>query len=388
MAHAGATVALALPESAAATAADTARRAAPGMGYLATAMAMMQGRIVDVLLLSVAAAAMDFLRLWPQLPPDAPLWTRVVPEIACFALPMFAFIVAGISLAQALPARGWRHVALMMSAALASVGVGLAFIAAAVAVVGLPYTIQAHVVSSFASLLMFIGWERAAMAVGLALYYLVRERDAMLTAQARDAELRRLEVARTMMESRLAILRARVEPEFLFGALDEVQSLYRHDVRAADRMIDALIVYLRAALPQMRGEGSTIGRELDLALAYVAVLKVPRGDTLAIEARSDDAVRNVALPPMVLMPIAQAAFACAEVDARRRFAIVATGSPDGVAIVVEAEGGTRPEAWRGEGPETASRTLKAYFGDAARLEFSSTGTCHRAQILLGPAAPK
>ncbi len=54
-------------------------------------------------------------------------------------------------------------------------------------------------------------------------------------------------------------------------------------------------------------------------------------------------------------------------------------------IGVEADGGMRPDAWYGEGPETASRTLKAYFGDAARLEFSSNGAHHRAEIRLGPA---
>ncbi len=151
-------MALALPESSGGIAAPMARPASAGMGYCATVWAMVRGRIVDVLLLSTAAAAMDFLRLWPQLPRDAPVWMRVAPEIALYALPMFAFIVAGISVAQALPARGWRHVALMVSAALAAVGIGLATLAAATAALGPPYTIQAHIVSSLASLLMFIGW--------------------------------------------------------------------------------------------------------------------------------------------------------------------------------------------------------------------------------------
>src|SRR6185369_4133019 len=184
-------------------------------------------------------------------------------------------------------------------------------------------------------------------------FYAAQASEAQVAARARESELERLELQRAMMESGLAVMRARVEPEFLFGALDEVRALYRRDRDGADEMIDAMIIYLRAALPQMRGEASTIGREIDLARAYVAVLQVPRRNSLAIEVRMEDAVRDIALPPMVLLPIAQAAF-----------------------------GGGDADAWRGEGPETASRTLKVYFGTEARLEFATGSARHRAQIIL------
>ena len=149
-------------------------------------------------------------------------------------------------------------------------------------------------------------------------------------------------------------------------------------------MIDALIVYLRAALPEMRGEASTIGREVELARAYAAVLQVPRGAAFEIETRADAGVREVTLPPMVLLPLVQAALACDNVDVRRRFAIAAYASPSGTTISVEVEGGLRPAAWEGEGPEAAGRTLLAYFGATARLDYVTEGVVHRAQIHLLP----
>ena len=201
----------------------------------------------------------------------------------------------------------------------------------------------------------------------------------------RASELEQQRVQRTMMESRLAVLRARVEPEFLFAALGDVRSLYQRDGAAADEMLDALIVYLRAALPQMRGEASTIGREIELVGAYVGVLQVPRRAVLQCEARAAIDVRETELPPMVLLPLAQAAFADGEADRRRRFVIAADAIDDGVFVRIEVAGGALPDAWRGQGPETVVRTLRAYFGTAAALRFASAGDVHGAELRLLPS---
>jgi hypothetical protein len=39
-------------------------------------------------------------------------------------------------------------------------------------------------------------------------------------------------------------------------------------------MLDELILYLRAALPDMRAVNSTLKQEVDLARAYLAILQI------------------------------------------------------------------------------------------------------------------
>lgn len=346
--------------------------------------ALLRSRVVDILLIGALTSALDVLRALPMAAASAlPMWTVAV-HIGLSATVMSGVVIVGISLAQALTTTGWRRVVLMIACGLAA-----AFVQAALSMVWntfSPFGVMRTVIVSSISTAMYLAWEYAAVAVAAALFYAAREREAQLASAARASELEHQRVQRTMMESRLAVLRARVEPEFLFAALEDVRGLYRRDGAAADEMLDALIVYLRAALPQMRGEASTIGREIELVSAYVGVLQVPRRAVLHCVARAGIDARDHELPPMVLLPLAQAAFADGEADRRRRFVVEANAIDEGALIRIEVAGGALPAAWRGQGPETVVRTLRAYFGTAAALRFTSTGAVHGAELHLPPPA--
>lgn len=355
---------------------------APGeRRYAAVALPLLRSRLKDVAVVGGAVSLIDFLRIWPQIPEHAPI-IALVPELVINETSLSCFVIAAITLVQATAITGWRRTALMLLAGFSTVAMQMSIWMGLGAVGYSVFIVRHHVVSSLASYLMYMAWEFSAVTVALVLYYVTQERESELALRARDIEFERLVKQRAVMESRLAVLRARVEPEFLFGALDEVRGLYRRDRAAADEMVDALITYLRAALPQMRGEASTIQREVDLAHAYVAVLRVPRGDALLLQEDIEEDVRDVLLPPMVLLPLSQAAFASGDAELRRKFVIAAARTGDGVRIVVEIEGGSRPAIWRNDGPETARRTLDAYFGASARLSFGGSGQKHWAELTL------
>ena len=80
-----------------------------------------------------------------------------------------------------------------------------------------------------------------------------------------------------MTEARLKVLQAQVEPHFLYNTLANVQALIETDPPAASHMIDNLIQYLRAAVPQMRESGTTLGRDLEMVRAYLAILSIRMG---------------------------------------------------------------------------------------------------------------
>jgi len=355
---------------------------APGeRRYAAVALRLLRSRLKDVAVVGGAVSLIDFLRIWPQIPDHAPI-IALLPELVVNETLLSCFIIAAITLVQATSITGWRRTAFMLLAGFTTVAMKTTLFVGLAAIGYSVFIVRNHVVSSLASYLMYMAWEYSAVTVALVLYYVTQEREGDLALRARDIEFERLVKQRAVMESRLAVLRARVEPEFLFGALDEVRGLYRRNRAAADEMVDALIAYLRAALPQMRGEASTVQREVDLACAYVAVLRVPRGDALSLQGDIEEDVRDVLLPPMVLLPLSQAAFASDDAEQRRKFMIAAARTGDGVRIVVEIEGGSRPAIWRNDGPETARRTLDAYFGASARLSFGSNGQTHRAELTL------
>jgi hypothetical protein len=132
-----------------------------------------------------------------------------------------------------------------------------------------------------------------------------RERDRMHVA-----ELSRIEAERQSIESDLQAMQARVEPAFLFNTLAHVKRAYAHDTAQGARILDALIGYLRAAMPKMRETSSTVRQELDLVRAYLEIVQLRLGDrlTFAIESLDDDA-SNARMPAMLVLPLVDHAIA-------------------------------------------------------------------------------
>jgi hypothetical protein len=75
------------------------------------------------------------------------------------------------------------------------------------------------------------------------------------------ARLQRVELDGQMAAGRLQVLLAQIEPHFLFNSLANLRRLLRTDGAAGQAMLADLLRYLEVALPRMRAEHSTLGRE-------------------------------------------------------------------------------------------------------------------------------
>ncbi len=137
-----------------------------------------------------------------------------------------------------------------------------------------------------------------------AAYYFM-ERSALRAAELREAELERLRIEAQMLEARLQVMQAQVEPHFLFNTLAHVQRLYQTDPARGRSMLDSFCGYLRAALPQMRGNGSTLGREVELARAYLETHRIRMGRRLRFEIGIPKELLAAALPPMMLLSLVE-----------------------------------------------------------------------------------
>jgi signal transduction histidine kinase len=119
--------------------------------------------------------------------------------------------------------------------------------------------------------------------------------------RAQMAERERLvRLERELLSGQLQVLQAQIEPHFLYNSLANVQELVRRDAQAADAMIGNLIDYLRAAVPAMREGTSTLGRELQLARSYLAIMGMRMGERLAWSVQAPEALLDVQLPPTVI----------------------------------------------------------------------------------------
>lgn len=185
----------------------------------------------------------------------------------------------------------------------------LALLTAGCALAGLAVHAGVHVlrepdVIKAADLRMLLAWNLSfAALLVLAHHFAERSRDAALALG--DAELRRLGLERELDSARLQLLQAQSEPHFLFNALANVRRLMRTDAPAARTLLTDLLRYLEEALPQLRDEHTTLGREAGLVRAYLAVHQVRMGARLASQIDIPDALAGRSVPPMVLLTLVE-----------------------------------------------------------------------------------
>lgn len=204
------------------------------------------------------------------------------------------------------------------------------------------------------------------LAAGATFVYADLRRGRESVAQLQHAEIARASHVRDALGARLSAMQARVEPQFLFDTLAQVRRTYRHDRASASRMLEDLIAYLRAAMPQLRVSTSTVGREVELAAAYVRVMTLRRGIEGSLDVTIADDIVEAPFLPMVVLPLVQAAIAGGE-GRDPAIAIRASVAPGVLRIYVSA----RNDAFAPSAPPDVvagiRERLLAHYGASAHL---------------------
>jgi signal transduction histidine kinase len=139
----------------------------------------------------------------------------------------------------------------------------------------------------------------------ITLIYINRERAARVQNILLRAEAEKNLLEKQVLEARLQLMQAQIEPHFLFNTLANVKHLVESDAQSASHLLDNLIRYLRIAMPQMRETGSTLGREMDMAAAYLEIFKMRMGGRLSYEIQVPAALRDQPFPPMMLITLVE-----------------------------------------------------------------------------------
>jgi sensor histidine kinase YesM len=179
----------------------------------------------------------------------------------------------------------------------------------ALGVLLLPFSVTAHfmqddaatdlVVFSFLGLALWVAarsWWRYARQQSQVAQVQVAAAQAQAALAQRDREL---------AQSELLVLRAQIEPHFLWNTLAHVQHLIRRNPVDADRMTGYLIRYLRTAVPQTRGDSSTVGVELASVWAYLELMKIRMGERLTVEVISPVDLAENSLAPLLVQTLVE-----------------------------------------------------------------------------------
>ena len=191
--------------------------------------------------------------------------------------------------------------------------------------------------------------------------------------------------------AKLNLLHAQVEPHFLYNTLASAQLLVRSDPERAERMLGHLIQYLRHSLPRSQDTPSTLGEELERALAYLEILKIRMGPRLEVQVDVDQALRQTPMPAMMLQTLVENAIkhGLEPKTAGGTVWIRARRDEDAVAITVADDGNGFGTDTRGTGIglKNVRERLQLLYGGRAALAVVANFPAGVAATISVPAAP-
>ena len=141
--------------------------------------------------------------------------------------------------------------------------------------------------SLFAAAVAYRGWTRTA--------------EQTLQQQVLESATLETEVRRAQLQ----MLRAQIEPHFLFNTLATVLTLSRVDRDAALAMLDHLLRYFAETLPKLRRDESSLAEEAELIDAYLRIHQIRFGNRLAYELTVPEELAGIRVPTMMLLTLVE-----------------------------------------------------------------------------------
>lgn len=206
----------------------------------------------------------------------------------------------------------------------------------------------------------------------------------------RDREVQAAQLERDSVNARLESLRLRLQPHFLFNALNTISSAVYENPVVADELIGRLGELLRESLNASDRPEISLGEELDVLRAYQAFIEARFGDRVSFSYDVEPAATPMAVPAFVLQPLVENGVhhGLDSEFSHVTIAVCAAIVFERLRIVVE---NTTPEARDrreriGVGLGATGARLRLLYGDAASIATDDLGDRFVVTIHL-PARP-
>lgn len=137
----------------------------------------------------------------------------------------------------------------------------------------------------------------------LILFYHFQRINAEALLKNKEMELLKLSQLKTQVE--LQALQAKINPHFLYNALNSIVSLIHVDANKAEEMTMKLSKLFRYSINTMQENFSTIREEIDILNAYLAIERVRFGDRIDFLIKENPELADKLVPRFLLQPLVE-----------------------------------------------------------------------------------
>lgn len=183
-------------------------------------------------------------------------------------------------------------------------------------------------------------------------------RQAQLEAQVREGELK--------------MLRAQINPHFLFNSLNSMSSLTLTDPMKAREMILKLSDFMRYSLSSRTDQPVTLQSEMESLRLYLEIEKVRFGERLMIEEDIQPECLTALLPGMLLQPLYENAVKHGVYESTEKVVIRTSAHKEDGLVVISVSNNIDPESvvtrkGAGIGLVNVRSRLELFYGEKADL---------------------
>jgi two-component system LytT family sensor kinase len=119
----------------------------------------------------------------------------------------------------------------------------------------------------------------------------------------KDLELARM--SEFQKQAELQSLRAKINPHFLYNALNSIASLATTDAHKTEQMALALSDFFKYAINREQKQLNTLSEELNAIRTYLEIEKVRFGDRLSFEIDCPEDLLNIQIPQLLIQPLVE-----------------------------------------------------------------------------------
>jgi LytS/YehU family sensor histidine kinase len=120
-----------------------------------------------------------------------------------------------------------------------------------------------------------------------------------------ERDLRLAEAESSRQRAELQMLRAQMNPHFLFNALNTIRAELGKPGNNLKNVVQALAEYLRYSIEHRNDDLVEIGTEFDAVVGYLTVEKARFREELAIDCQIDETARTATVPGIFLQPLVE-----------------------------------------------------------------------------------
>jgi two-component system, LytTR family, sensor kinase len=191
--------------------------------------------------------------------------------------------------------------------------------------------------------------------------------------QKTTAEVDKVKIEASLRENEAKVLRAQMNPHFMFNALNSIRALILEDPSKAQKGITQLSNILRSSLLADRRPTVTLSEELKTVDDYLALEKIRYEERLQVSKDIDQASVNYPIPPMLLQTLVENAIKHGvSKPIKGGFVNIKTLVADGhLQIIIKNTGSFETKESEGFGLENTAQRLKLIFGEEAHFQLKS-----------------